>query len=109
VRPALRFAWLWASSLTAACAGPTLDLGESLRDASQGDRADGDGGDAGTHDAGTHDAGCRDDDDCTSASLAHCAVDSGLCVACTQNDDCASGFCEIKANSAFNHCEEREE
>lgn len=104
--PARCCVWLWASGLAAACAGPTLDLGESLRDASQDDGSAHDGGahDGGAHAAGTRDAGCRDDDDCTSASLAHCAVDSGLCVPCTQNSHCASNKCEYERGTY--HCDD---
>jgi hypothetical protein len=102
VSRARRFPWLWASCFAAACTGPTLDLGESLRDAGQ---EDGSARDAGAHDAGTHDAGCRNDDDCPSATLSHCAVDSGVCARCTENAHCTVGYCELKTNPANNHCE----
>lgn len=110
---------LLAAAMLTACAGPTLDLGESLRDAGRADSGedasvrdmeDRDGGahDGGSRDAAAHDAGCRTDGDCTTSSHPHCAVDAGVCAECTENSHCASGLCELKLNLAFSHCESEE-
>jgi hypothetical protein len=98
---------VWLGMWTAACTGPALDLGASLRDSGEADAGEADAGeaDAGHPDAGNHDAGCRSDGDCTSAVYAHCAVDSGVCARCTDDSQCGIARCEIKLNPANNHCE----